>query len=409
MVNGEWNGNLLNEHLHAAAVIATTAILEMSHEGPLPRSEITVKIGGKLNLGSFGRGLMKVLQFQLPNLVAFPTPALVSYAAAYMGVVFELTKATQESLQLVLDLPQRHALLSYLAHFNALGKGIFAAKTDKQATLSTSTHMRRLTCAFSIPLPPTIVRIKLGVPHLKPIVFPASLKEIDAMPGVRVKRDFWALKLGEREDRPYCRGCNNKYRNKGKIAEHLLKTPACRRARTGALLKNVTNREVVDCAMRHLDPSQKEAIELVFLGYHLLLLAPAGYGKTEVLKCLKEVGYILFGERGYARNMAICAPTNVQAANLDTVTFNAHWGIGIGEIEMTAEELYQRFLKSRAPKITASQILLVSDEVFKQQAILGEFQMKAMLHGCPMGTQNPFEVPKRLPAGFLFLFLCCTY
>jgi hypothetical protein len=398
---------LLNEDLHAAAVIATQSIQEMAQDGPLPRNEITASIGGKLNRVRFGKTLMKVLKFHLPNLVAFPTRSLVSFSAAYMGVVFEMTKAIQECLQLVLDLPQRHALLSYLAHFNALGKGIFAGKTDKRATLSVHAYMARKLSVFSIPIPPTLVRIHLGVPNLKPVLIAAEFSEIDTMPGVQQKKEIWTKRLELRCDRPYCWSCRELFRNKDQLDEHLIENSQHKTKHAGKLTKNVTNRELVECQMMHLDTSQKEFIRLIWNGYHVLLKAPAGYGKTRTLQCFQETCKSLLGDAAYKNLIAVNAPTNVAAAILNTDTVNAHWGIGVGEEEANGHALYQKFLLSRASRTTASEIVVVVDEFFRFGKIITDFLSEAMLHGCPIGCENAFEV--RNPAFFVRLWAWRPY
>jgi len=389
---------LLNGDLHAAAVTATQTIQEMAEEGPLPRNEITVTIGGKLTKARFSKALKEVLKFHLPHLVAFPTRSLVSFSAAYMGMVFDMTKATQECLQVALDLPQRHALLSYLVYFNALGKGIFAGKTDTRATLSVQASMARLTSAYSIPVPPTLVRHHLGVPDLKPVLIAAEFSEVDTMPGVRKKRDFWTTRLNLCCDRPYCWCCEELFRNKEQLDEHLIEKPQHRTKHAGKLTKNVSNRELVECQMRHLDESQKELMRLVWRGNHVLLKAPAGFGKSRTIMCFRETCKSLLGEAAFKSLIAVTAPTNVAAAILDGDTVNAHFGIGLGEKEENGHALYEKFLLSRAVHRTASETVLVVDEFFRFGNILTDFLSEAMLHGCPMGCDNPFEVLKPLYA-----------
>ena len=387
---------MLNGDLHAAAVTATQAIQEMAEEGPLPRNEITVTIGGELNRARFSKTLKEVLKFHLPHLVAFPTRSLVSFSAAYMGMVFDMTKATQECLQVALDLPQRHALLSYLVYFNALGKGIFAGKTDTRATLSVHASMARLTSAFSIPVPPTLVRHHLGVPDLKPVLIAADFSEIDTMPGVRKKREFWTMRLELFCDRPYCWSCEELFRKKEQLDEHLVENPVHRTKHAGKLTKNVTNRQLVECQMRHLDESQKELMHLVWRGYHVLLKAPAGFGKSRTIMCFRETCMSLLGEAAFKSLIAVTAPTNVAAAILDGDTVNAHFGIGVGEKEKNGQELYEKFLLSRAVHRTASETVLVVDEFWRFGKILTDFLSMAMLHGCPLGCDNPFEVQRPL-------------
>ena len=67
VATGNFDGNLLNEHLHAAAVISSEAIIGMAAEGPLPRSEVAVKLGSLLNLESFTGTLKAALRYQLPD------------------------------------------------------------------------------------------------------------------------------------------------------------------------------------------------------------------------------------------------------------------------------------------------------------------------------------------------------
>lgn len=370
----------------------------MAAEGPLPRSEVAVKLGSLFNLESFKGTLKAALQYQLPNLVAFKTETLVKYSSANMSVVFELAKATLDCLRMVLDLPQRLACMSYLTYLFHLMKSFFSGKTEKCATRGAFAHLTQLTSAMYLPVPPTLVLMKLGVPSLSThtLLFRATLSETDSMPGVEKKRDFWLERLSASEPRPFCShpGCRMVFRNLSRLRKHLEKFPGHNCHSDLELTWDVDNREVVDCAVRHLDPSQKEFIELVLKGHHVINVAKAGYGKSETLICLGEVLKILLGELGYRQFVGMCAPNNVQASVLGGSTFNSFFSIGIGETESTGDDYLATFSRSGKPALLKDLKIFAMDECFKQPQIQTDFLVKALLHGLPMGTENPFVVSK---------------
>jgi hypothetical protein len=123
----------------------------------------------------------------------------------------------------------------------------------------------------------------------------------------------------------------------------------------------------------------------------------AGSGKTATLLCFQDIAKTLLGEYGYLQYLGFCAPTNYQAAVLGARTFHSLWGIGTGDTARDGDDMYQTFVRSQAPARTAHFQVFCHDEVFKQQFILGDFLARAALHGCPIGTVNPFQVsnPKK--------------
>lgn len=391
MDTGQFNANLLNGDFYTAALHSTQFIMGMAREGPLPRSEIAVKLNGLLDLLNFEAVVEAALEFELPNLCAFPTSTLVKFSSTYMSVIYELAKATEDCLQLVMDTEQRHSCYSYLNYMHLCLKGLYTGKTEKFKARGTFTHLCWLTCAPWVPLPPSVVCLKLGIPCVAPVTFPAT-SDIDALPGVQERREFWEKHMDEKYDRPYCRCCGSVFRDNDVLQEHLRRHPLHKQQYTVQLRRNVSNREVVECAMTHLDESQREFIMTILRGLHVILFAKAGSGKTATLLCFQEVAKILLGELGYLQYLGFCAPTNYQAAVLGARTFHSLWGIGTGEDAVDGTDLYQTFMRSSARQLTDKFKVFCHDEVFKQQYILGEFLSKAALHGCPMGTVNPFQV-----------------
>jgi hypothetical protein len=260
-----------------------------------------------------------------------------------------------------------------------------------------------------LPVPPTLVRIKLGIPLAlpRPVVFPASGCRTDSLPGVEQKREFWESKLCLCEPRPMCEQCKFVFRNLERLELHLEEKPSHRRRSSLLMAKDADNRDVIDCAMNCLDPSQKEFIELVLRGFHVILMAPAGYGKTLTLLILQEVFKILLGELGYNQFIGFCAPNNAQAAVLGGSTFNSFWNIGIGETEVTGEDLHATFLRGSAAQRRKDLKFFATDEAFKQPQIQTDFLALAMLHGLPIGTVNAFEVTESLfsSATFRYIFV----
>ncbi len=392
---GYYDANQQLANLELCAINATHAIIKAADTGFLHRSEIGVS-GVFEDENSLAQKITAALKFELLNLVAYPTETLVRYSSGHMATVFTLAKATIQALQSAYDMAQRHALLSYLTHLLLLGQGLFAGKTDSYAALSSFTAMHRYHGAFWLPVPPTLVLVQLGICTVpRTVVFKASHGNCHSKPGVEEKRQFWESKLEEYHSRPICAKCGRVFRNSDLLLEHLAMFRNHNVPGVHSLLKNVSNRVAVKWAISDLDESQKEYVRTVLTGAAVLLIAPAGSGKTLALKALIEVLKILLGEYLFSKLIAVTAPSNIQAANVGGRTVNSVCGIGVAEDEVHPEQLLDTFLGNARAKATFENLrLLCIDEVFKMQKILFDFLVLAMLRCCKKETNNPYEVSR---------------
>lgn len=118
----------------------------------------------------------------------------------------------------------------------------------------------------------------------------------------------------------------------------------------------------MDISLEELSDSQELAIEKFKKGENILLVAPAGMGKSFSIKKMKKLTQ---------KNMYLTATTGVAAYNIGGMTINSFLGIGSGEA--SAQELYRKVrMKEEIVSRIVSTDILVIDEISMMSACLFE-------------------------------------
>ena len=118
----------------------------------------------------------------------------------------------------------------------------------------------------------------------------------------------------------------------------------------------------MDVSLEELSDSQELAIEKFKKGENIMLVSPAGYGKSWTIKKMKKLTQ---------KNMYLTATTGVAAYNIGGMTINSFLGIGSGEA--SAQELYRKVrMKEEIVSRIVSTDILVIDEISMMSACLFE-------------------------------------
>lgn len=118
----------------------------------------------------------------------------------------------------------------------------------------------------------------------------------------------------------------------------------------------------MDVSLEELSDSQELAIEKFKKGESILLVSPAGHGKSFTIKKMKKLTQ---------KNMYLTATTGVAAYNIGGMTINSFLGIGSGEA--SAQELYRKVrMKEEIVSRIVSTDILVIDEISMLSACLFE-------------------------------------
>ena len=118
----------------------------------------------------------------------------------------------------------------------------------------------------------------------------------------------------------------------------------------------------MDISLEELSDSQELAIEKFKKGENILLVSPAGFGKSHTTKKMKKLTQ---------KNMYLTATTGVAAYNIGGMTINSFLGIGSGEA--SAQELYRKVrMKEEIVSRIVSTDILVIDEISMMSACLFE-------------------------------------
>lgn len=159
----------------------------------------------------------------------------------------------------------------------------------------------------------------------------------------------------------------------------------------GLELNNPASLKTVD-----LDYSQQEVIDAISQGQNVLMLSPAGYGKSAVIDTIQT------GVSGVSSTKVYkTSTTGVSALNIGGVTIHSFMGIGLAK--ESAEELLKKVPFKKKKTLKQPKMLIIIDEISMMDSELIEkidYILKKL-----RGSQAPFGGVQMLFAGDFYQLL----